>query len=176
MTRAGDITVRRLGPDDAARYQALRLRGLEEHPESFTSSAQEEAARPLQWAQDRLRGVAERPHDLFLGAFRAGMLLGIVGLQGRYRPKERHNATVVGMYVVPEVSGQGVGRLLMQALLQEAALIPGLEQLDLTVTEGNDAARTLYARCGFVEWGRLPRAVRIGQQYLAKVHMARPLR
>jgi RimJ/RimL family protein N-acetyltransferase len=120
--------------------------------------------------------VAERPHDLFLGAFRAGMLLGIVGLQGRYRPKERHNATVVGMYVVPEVSGQGVGRSLMQALLQEAALIPGLEQLDLTVTEGNDAARTLYARCGFVEWGRLPRAVRIGQQYLAKVHMARPLR
>jgi len=161
LTRAGDITVRRLGPDDAARYQALRLRGLEEHPESFTSSAQEEAARPLQWAQDRLRGVAERPHDLFLGAFRAGMLLGIVGLQGRYRPKERHNATVVGMYVVPEVSGQGVGRSLMQALLQEAALIPGLEQLDLTVTEGNDAARTLYARCGFVEWGRLPRAVRI---------------
>jgi RimJ/RimL family protein N-acetyltransferase len=64
----------------------------------------------------------------------------------------------------------------MQALLREAALLPGLEQLDLTVTEGNDAARTLYARSGFVEWGRLPRAVRIGQQYLAKVHMARPLR
>lgn len=172
---AGDITVRRLGPDDAARYQALRLRGLEEHPEAFTSSAQEEAGRPLQWAQERLGPAFGRPHDFFLGAFRGETLLGIVGLQGRYRPKERHNATVIGMYVVPEVSGQGVGRALMQALLREAALIPGLEQLDLTVTEGNDAARTLYARSGFVEWGRLPRAVRIGQQYLAKVHMACPL-
>lgn len=176
MTQVGDVTVRRLGPDDAALYQALRLRGLEEHPEAFTSSAQEERARPLQWAQDRLRASAERPHDLFLGAFRADSLLGIVGLQGRYRPKERHNATVVGMYVVPEVSGQGVGRALMHALLHEAGQLPALEQIDLTVTEGNDAARTLYARSGFVEWGRLPRAVRIGQHYLTKVHMARPLR
>ena len=169
------VTVRRLTPDDAPAYQALRLRGLEEHPEAFTSSAEEEAIRPLQWAQDRLRAAAARPNDFFLGAYRADVLLGIVGVQGRYRPKERHNATVVGMYVVPEVSGQGVGRALMQALLQEAARIPGLEQLDLTVTEGNDAARTLYARCGFTEWGRLPRAVRIGSRYLAKIHMVRPL-
>jgi GNAT superfamily N-acetyltransferase len=116
LTRSGDLSVRRLGPDDAARYQELRLRGLEEHPEAFTSSAQEERARPLQWAQERLRPDAKRPHDLFLGASRADTLLGIVGLQGRYRPKERHSATVVGMYVVPEVSGQGVGRALMQAL------------------------------------------------------------
>jgi len=170
------VLVRRLTPEDAGTYQALRLRGLEEHPEAFTSSAEEEAARPLQWAQDRLQPVAARPHDFFLGAFRGPQLLGIVGLQGRYRPKERHNATVVGMYVVPEVSGQGVGRALMRVLLEEAGRLDGLEQLDLTVTEGNDAARTLYSRCGFTEWGRLPRAVRIGQQYLAKVHMLRPLR
>lgn len=169
------VTVRRLTPDDAPSYQALRLRGLAEHPEAFTSSAEEEATRPLQWAQDRLRAAAARPNDFFLGAYRADALLGIVGVQGRYRPKERHNATVVGMYVVPEVSGQGVGRALMQALLRDAAQLPGLEQLDLTVTEGNDAARTLYARCGFTEWGRLPRAVRIGSRYLAKIHMVRPL-
>ena len=169
------VTVRRLTPDDAAAYQALRMRGLEEHPEAFTSSAEQEATRPLQWAQDRLHATAARPNDLFLGAYRAEVLLGIVGLQGRYRPKERHNATVVGMYVVPEVSGQGVGRALMQVLLREAALMPGLEQLDLTVTEGNDAARTLYARCGFTEWGRLPRAVRVGAVYLSKIHMLRPL-
>jgi GNAT superfamily N-acetyltransferase len=116
LTRSGDLSVRRLDPDDAARYQELRLRGLEEHPEALTSSAQEERARPLQWAQERLRPDARRPHDLLLGASRADTLLGIVGLQRRYRPKERHSATVVGMYVFPEVSGQGVGRALMQAM------------------------------------------------------------
>ena len=116
MTPSAELPVRRLGPDDAAPCEELRLRGLEEHPVSFTSSAQEERARPLRWAQERLRSDATRPHDLSLAAFRADTLLGIVGLQGRYRPKERHNATVVGMYVVPEVSGQGVGRALMQAL------------------------------------------------------------
>lgn len=173
---AGPLTVRRLGPDDAGVYHALRLRGLEEHPEAFTSSAQEEAARPLQWARDRLADAPARPHDFFLGAFRGPQLLGIVGLQGRYRPKERHNATVVGMYVVPEVSGQGVGRALMQSLLGRAAALPDLVQLDLTVTEGNEAARVLYARCGFAEWGTLPRAVRIGERYLGKVHMVYALR
>jgi GNAT superfamily N-acetyltransferase len=76
----------------------------------------------LQWAQDRLAAAAGR--TIFFWGPTAQMLLGIVGVQGRYRPKERHNATVVGMYVVPEVSGQGVGRALMQALLRDAAQLP----------------------------------------------------
>jgi ribosomal protein S18 acetylase RimI-like enzyme len=73
----------------------------------------------------------------------------MVGLQGRYRPKERHNATVVGMFVAPEAGGRGLGLALMHDLLARARALPGLTQLDLTVTEGNDTAQRLYARCGF---------------------------
>ena len=49
------IAIRRLTATDAQAYQALRLRGMAEHPEAFTSSADEEAVRPLRWAQDRLQ-------------------------------------------------------------------------------------------------------------------------
>ena len=170
------ITVRRLTQADAAAYQALRLRGLMAHPEVFTSSAQEEANRPLQWAQERLQVDSARPHDFFLGAFSGDTLVGVVGLQGRCRTKERHNATVVGMYVAPEAAGRGIGRALMHALLRQVADLPALEQLDLTVTAGNDRAQALYTGCGFAVCGTFPRAIKVGERYIAKVHMVRRLR
>jgi len=165
-----------LAPADAAAYQALRLRGLADHPQAFTSSALEEAGRPLQWAQRRLSLAPGRPHDFFLGAFQDFILLGIVGLQGRYRLQERHNATVVGMYVAPEAAGSGVGRALLEQLLRQVATLDGLEQLDLTVTAGNARAQSLYAACGFAVFGTLPRAIKVGGQYFDKVHMQLRLR
>lgn len=173
---AGAPSVRRLRVADAADYQALRLRALREHPAAFTSSFEEEQARPLAWAEARLREHPNRPHDVFLGAFSGDTLAGMVGLQGRYRPKERHNATVVGMYVAPELAGRGLGRALMNELLACARALADLAQLDLTVTEGNHAAQSLYARCGFSVFGRQPNAIRLDGREFAKVHMLLRLR
>ena len=170
-------TVRTLGPDDAVVYQALRLRGLREHPQAFTSSAEQEADKPLAWARQRLTPDAARPHDLFLGAFNAAAeLSGIVGLEGRYRPKDRHNATLVGMYVPLEHAGAGVGRLLAKALVARARSHPELEQIDLTVTAGNRQAQALYEDCGFVVVGRWPRAIKVDDRYHDKVRMQLQLR
>ncbi len=170
------VSIRLLTPQDAPDYCALRLRALMDHPEAFTSSAEEEADRPLSWSETRLRADASKPHDHFLGAILDDELVGMVGLQGRYRPKERHNATVVGMFVAPEAGGRGLGLALMHDLLARARALPGLTQLDLTVTEGNDTAQRLYARCGFKVFGVLPRAIRVGGRYYAKVHMVLALR
>ena len=154
----------------------MRLRGLSEYPQAFTSSVEEEATRPLDWSVQRLTEAPQRPNDVFLGGFVAGQLQGLVGLQGRYRPKERHNATVVGLFVAPEASGRGLGRALMQALLACARARPELLQLDLTVTEGNAAALALYDSLGFTVYGVLPRAVRVDGRDYAKIHMLYALR
>ncbi|MEY4266989.1 MAG: hypothetical protein RIS90_1524 [Pseudomonadota bacterium] len=173
---AAPALVRRLGPADAPAYHALRLRGLTEYPLAFTSSAEEEVARPLDWAVQRLTDASQRPNDLFLGAFVDGKLQGLVGLQGRYRLKERHNATVVGLFVAPEAGARGLGRALMVELLNSARARAELLQLDLTVTEGNAAAQTLYASLGFTVFGVLPRAVQVEGRDYAKIHMVCPLR
>ena len=165
------LDVRLLGADDAPAYRVLRLRGLREHPEAFTSSFDQEAGKPLDWSQRRLSPDVARPHDFFLGAFRAGVLCGVVGLQGRYRPKEFHNATLVGMVVAPEHAGRGVGRALVEALVHHARQLPSLEQIDLTVTAGNERARVLYERCGFTQVGVLPRAIRVDGCYHDKLQM-----
>jgi hypothetical protein len=43
--------IRQLTDADALAYHELRLRGLREHPEAFTSSFEDESRKPLDWAQ-----------------------------------------------------------------------------------------------------------------------------
>ena len=47
-----------------------------------------------------------------------------------------------------------------------------LEVLTLTVTDGNGSALRLYERYGFIAYGTLQKAIKVGDRYHAKVHMA----
>lgn len=170
------LVIRPLTSADAAAYRTLRLEMLALYPDAFTSDADEEALRPLAWTVQRLATAPDKPHDLWLGAFEGEALVGCVGLTGRYRAKERHNATVVGMMVHPRFSGQGWGQRLLAALLERARAIPTLAQLDLSVTQGNDSAQRMYERVGFTVFGVHPAAIQVDGRYYAKVLMALPLR
>jgi ribosomal protein S18 acetylase RimI-like enzyme len=78
------------------------------------------------------------------------------------------------MYVIPEARGQGVGKKLMEAVLEEADAMLGVEQVLLTVTSHNDAAKRLYVSTGFKVWGREPRALRLPDgRYVDEEHMIR---
>ena len=65
------------------------------------------------------------------------------------------------MFVARELSGMGVGSRLMRALIDRASALPTLQQLDLTVTLGNDGAQGLYARFGFVSISVTARAIQV---------------
>ena len=160
------VHVRPLGRDDAAAWRALRLRALREHPESFTSSYEEDVQQPPQVSEARLAS----PRVTFWGALQGRELYGMVGLERESREKNRHKAHVVGMYVAPEVAGQGVGGALLDALLAQCRG-EGLQCLVLTVTEGNTRAQRLYESRGFRIFGVEPRAIRVGERFLAKNHM-----
>lgn len=153
-------SIRRLGAEDAAEYQALRLRGLRESPEAFGSSYEEEVDRPLEMVAGRLAGGAANESAAF-GAFdAAGALVGVGGLYRDTHRKARHRANVVGMYVAPEARGQGIGRALLDALVAHARSIEGVHRLELGVTTTNAPARALYRAFGFVPYGVQPDAYR----------------
>jgi RimJ/RimL family protein N-acetyltransferase len=166
------MEIRQLGEADAAEYHELRLRGLREHPDAFTSSFEEESAKPLAWAQKRLARSADAPHDFMLGAFAAGRLVGVVGVSIQPRNKERHKGWVFGMYVAPEQAGRGVGRALLAGCIARARTVPALEQLQLTVTDGNARAKAFYEAAGFRAFGLERNAVKLGERYFDKCHMA----
>jgi ribosomal protein S18 acetylase RimI-like enzyme len=165
------MEVRRLVAADASAYRTLRLRALREHPEAFTSSYEEDAAQPAAMAAQRLAS----PDFVAWGAFDGDALHGIVGLDRERRAKNRHKATVVGLYVVPEAGGQGVGHELLEALVAHARTA-GIQSLVLTVTQGNAAALALYAQAGFGSIGIEPDAIRVGGRSYAKNHMYLDLR
>jgi len=75
------------------------------------------------------------------------------------------------MYVAPEARAQGLGRQLVQAVLDAARQRPGLRVVQLTVTQGNEGAQALYARCGFQVFGQEPLAVFVDGSFYGKVHM-----
>ena len=160
------MEIRRLGPDDAPAYRALRMRALWEFPEAFTSSWQEDEKQPMEVWEVRLAGE----QSLFWGAFDDGQLCGMLGLERERRAKNRHKATVVGMYVSQEYFGTGMGRALLDELLAGARAM-GLELLVLTVTEGNDVATRFYEAAGFRSFGIEPRAIRLEDHYYGKNHM-----
>ena len=61
-------------------------------------------------------------------------------------------ADLIGMWVRPQARGRSVGALLVQAVLDRAAVL-GCDRVRLDVVDGNAPARRLYERMGFVATG-----------------------
>jgi ribosomal protein S18 acetylase RimI-like enzyme len=160
--------IRRLGPADAEDYRRIRLAALQGDPDAFSSTYEAEAARPPEHFQQRLQRAA------VFGAYAASGVVGMVGYQRHEGARERHKAFVWGTYVIPAYRGAGVGRALMQALLQSAAL--EVEQLTLVVVTDNPGAQGLYRGCGFEPYGTEPRALRRPDGYADDLLMVRFLR
>jgi len=164
----------RLTPGHALVYRALMLQAYAQHPEAFTSSVAERAALPLSWWAKRLDDAADAA-ELVLGTFDGEQLVGAVGLGFESREKSRHKATLFGMYVAPQARQHGQGAALVQAALACARSRPGIRLVQLTVTQGNQAAQALYERFGFVVFGLEPQAVAVGEVFVSKTHMWCPL-
>jgi RimJ/RimL family protein N-acetyltransferase len=161
------MQIRRLEISDAPVYRELRLRGLREHPDAFTSSFEEENVRSAAETEKRLSPTSD---TVMWGAFVEGTLAGVVGMTRETRLKNRHKATLVAMYVAPEYGGQGLGLALVQTVIQ-AAKTAQVELLVLTVTDTNRQAAALYARAGFASFGVEPDAIRVNGVPFGKQHM-----
>ncbi|WP_253278178.1 GNAT family N-acetyltransferase [Variovorax paradoxus] len=163
--------VRRLTAADAAAYRALMLDAYATHPSAFTSTVGEREGLPLSWWEKRLGAEADAPSVVF-GAFDdMGALAGAAGLSFEDRERARHKATLFGMSVKASARRAGFGRRLVDAVLDHARAHGGLRLVQLTVTEGNAPAQTLYDNCGFQVFGVEPLAIAVDGSLLAKVHM-----
>jgi ribosomal protein S18 acetylase RimI-like enzyme len=168
-----NMLIRPLTAADALAYRELMLEAYVLAADAFTSTAEERAKEPPSWWVQRIG----HPHGLHVafGAEVAGGLLGTVALEYADKPKTRHSALLIGMYVRPSARGQGLGRSLLDAALRHATKRAGVQLVSLTVTEGNEPAIRLYEGAGFVAWGTQPLAIATPSGFKGKVHMSHRL-
>jgi ribosomal protein S18 acetylase RimI-like enzyme len=163
------MEIRRLAEPDAEALWNLRFLALESDPQSFAESLDELRQVSIDTFAERLR--YDGNDNFVFGAFDSSALVGMAGFYREQRPKLRHKGWVWGVFVSPPYRGRGVGRKLLNSLLQLARPLPGLNCILLHVATTQEAARNLYSSLGFRAIGVEPQALKINEEYIAEEHM-----
>ena len=151
------LTVRSLCTEDAEALEVFRCATYSEthfmarYPEECTS---------LEAVQKGLAGSESSALNFEVGAFAGTKLVGEFGVaQVRPHIKYRHRA-VMGISVLKEAWGCGLGSFLMQLAVDQAKA-NGFEQLELGVYSDNARAIHLYEKFGFERCGTMPHAFKL---------------
>jgi len=169
------VEIRRLAEDDAHDFYLLRLEALEREPQAFGQSPQEHRAMSLESTARRLGGGPEGP-NFVLGALVDGHLVGMAGFYQEEGTKNRHKGRIWGVYVTEAWRGKGIARVLLSEIIERARAKLELEQVLLAVAAGQHSAKHLYESLGFEVYGREPRAIKLGNNYIDEELMLQRLR
>ena len=161
--KAGDVEIRVLAPTDAAALWKVRLEALEREPKAFSEAADEHRAHSVEEIAAR---IAATPARFSLGAFVAGGLVGTLRFERSQRQKNQHRGSLHAMYVDRQYRHSGIGRELLQHMLQMLREQKDLEQVELCVGANQTAAKRLYESFGFTYCGKELRALKIGNEYV----------
>lgn len=86
-----------------------------------------------------------------------GQVIGTAILERRAHPLMTHRAEIAGLVVHPDYHGRGIARQLVEGCRTYALT------MDITILEiscrGGEPAEKVYPNLGFIEYGRLPRAI-----------------
>lgn len=168
------IEVRRARVDDGAAIAAIMddsavYAGLMQMPYASAEAHRTRLAESL----------APGKIDLLLVAEQGGKVVGSSGMHPAGVAVRRRHVMSIGISVLPEAQGQGVGTALMQAMCDYADRWMGVLRIELTVYTDNAAAIALYRKFGFEMEGRhRGYALRDGRYVdafaMARVHPAPP--
>lgn len=164
-----EITYRELSPADAEPFFELRLKGLKEDPEAFTSSYEESKDTPISEVAARLASTQD---SFVFGAFDSGKLIGVTGVH-RYKEglKVAHKGVLWGVYLRPEYRGKGIAKVLLHKVIEKARELPGIELLHLGVNPASISVVKLYESVGFTKWGSELHALRVNGRYIDEDQM-----
>lgn len=142
------------------KYKSLRLEALKNDSLAF-GSAYEEAAdkRDEKW-----QAPLQSPNNYLLFAKDKDDLVGMVAAYGEEGQKVEHIAYVWGVYVRKEHRGKGVGKKLMEALLDELQAA-GFVKANLGVNTIQKSAEKLYESLGFEIIGISHKELKIEGEY-----------
>ncbi|KYC39652.1 hypothetical protein WA1_30400 [Scytonema hofmannii PCC 7110] len=156
------MIIRKLTKHDAEDYRNIRLEALYNNPDSFGTMYHEEAIKTIDKFRDR---ISVDNNNFILGCSEDKELIGIVAFHQEERIKVRHKAYIRSMFVKQEYRGKGIGKLLLNELIERAKAINEIEILLLDVVTNNISAKQLYLSFGFKIYGIEKMAYKFSNQY-----------
>jgi ribosomal protein S18 acetylase RimI-like enzyme len=136
-----EITVRALGEEDWQQFRDVRLMALQDSPDAFVATADQEAALEEQTWRDRMRRARR------LVAERDGTPMGVVSL-GQGDPEHSVTGELFGLWVAPQGRGGRVAWKLVAAGAAQA-LADGHKSLGYWVGTHNGPAVAFASSFGF---------------------------
>ncbi len=144
------IVLEQVSAQNLEKFKQVRLRALQDSPRAFGSTyAQEAQFKPEEWAARAARWNGERGIGYL--AIDDGVACGIAG--GLLHADDDTRADLVSMWIAPTHRQHGVGRMLVEAVIDWARR-RGVLTLRLTVVATNDSAIRFYHSLGFSMTGR----------------------
>jgi putative acetyltransferase len=153
MAPVPPITIRRSRVEDAAGLVALD-RMLAEIGDGMVQSVEQIAT-----IEEEAARLARESEDIGLVATDGDRIVGSADLR-RLAPMRCHHVGVLSVGVHPGYHRRGIGRALMQTLIDEAKTL-GLVRLELYVRGDNHEAQALYERLGFRHESTRDRFIRL---------------
>lgn len=145
------INIKNITPDEAEVYWNLRLEALRNNPEAFGATYEESVGISIETVQSKIGTSME---NYILGAnTESNSIVGMIGFKREQSIKTKHKSFLWGMYVSPGYRNQGIGKGLLEEVIQRSRILEGLEQINLCVVTSNEAARNLYINSGFEVYG-----------------------
>jgi RimJ/RimL family protein N-acetyltransferase len=98
--------------------------------------------------------------SVFFLAFDGKRAVGMADIRRGTRPGNRHMG-ILGMSVLAGYRGQGIGRRLLTAVIDETRRWDGFCRIELGVTPWNTGAIALYEKMGFRHEGVKPKGINL---------------
>jgi L-phenylalanine/L-methionine N-acetyltransferase len=163
-----EIIVRPIRIDDAVAINEIRrMDGVMENTLGLKSDR-------LVKSEDFIKGLGGNAHVLVAEVVDNNLkkVVGICGLHLELSPRMRHSGSI-GISVSKDYQGMGVGRKLMESILDIADNWLMLVRVELSVYIDNEKAIALYKKMGFEIEGKKKYAVIRNGKYIDEYFMGR---
>jgi RimJ/RimL family protein N-acetyltransferase len=167
------MTIRLLTGNDAIEYKELRLKALQNNPESYLSTFESEKQRSVEAFSSELRYTISSPIFGYYGIFLENKLIGYASLEKSYLAKQKHIAFFYNLYIDPKYRNQGLALKLFNFILDKIKQKTQIERIFLSCNKKNTPAIKLYKKLGFKEYGFKEKSIKYQDEYDDEIEMVR---
>ena len=160
-------TIKILGPDQWQEYKEIRLNAFQTDPTSFGETYEREEKK----SEKELRAQLSDPNYRTYIA-KVGDRIVAMASYNIFLPQHvEHTAMISTVFTDPGFRKRGLSEKLMKRVLDDLHNNQKTSRVRLSVGTVHIAAREMYKKLGFVEFGIAKREMKVDGKYYDQVHM-----